>query len=79
MFSLNINSLRNKITTLTYYAIPFDPDVTCLCETWLTPYIPTRALCIRGYNLVRNDRCLARKQPSTPDSIEYVRGGGVAI
>ena len=53
--------------------MPFNPDVICLCETWLTEYSNPYLISLPGYTLLRNDRGLVKDDNNTP-----VRGGGVA-
>ena len=58
--------MRPKLDELNIVLSNFQPDITCLTETWLTPEVESNLLHIEGLTLFRNDRVSRR-------------GGGTAI
>ena len=65
IFSSNICSLKNKVTSLNAEILIHQPDIVTIQETWLNHSIPDSDLSIPNFSIIRRDR------PS--------RGGGVAI
>ena len=67
IFYLNIRSLKNKITELSYLIIKQDIDILAVTETWLHKNIDTHLVDIEGYILIRLDRTTGK------------RGGGLEV
>ena len=66
VLNLNVRSLLPKFEEVKNKSVGF--DIMSFTETWLTKYIPSGAINIKGYNLVRQDRDRNNK-----------RGGGICL
>ena len=67
MVHINARSLFNKLSDI---AINFDfCDIIVITETWLTRSVPTPAITIDGFSVVRQDRDTSRTK----------KGGGICI
>jgi len=56
LYSLNSQSLANKIALLAVFIKDHDPDVLVISETWLSPNIPSAEIFPPHYNASRKDR-----------------------
>ena len=65
-FSFNARSLFPKFDEFRLSVSSLDPDIICICETWLTNDIQNSEISLPGYSLFRKD------------SLHKI-GGGVAI
>ena len=54
---INVRSLKSKIPDMrSDISDVYGFDVLAICETWLSPKVPSRLLAISGYRLYRSDR-----------------------
>ena len=56
-----------KVDELALFLRTNNVDIACITETWLKSTVPSSAIDIAGYSLVRNDRH------------DYIIGGGVCV
>ena len=55
-FSFNARSLFPKFDEFRLSVSSLDPDIICICETWLTNDIQNSEISLPGYSLFRKDR-----------------------
>ena len=67
LFVSNSRSLRSKIDELACTVATYSVDVVAITETWLSDDVPSSAVELRGYSMIRHDRSDGR------------RGGGVCV
>ena len=67
MVHLNVRNLFNKLDQIRHNFSGM--DVIIISEKWLTPSIPDAALCVPGFNLIRQDRY----------HVSGKRGGGLCV
>ena len=53
---VNSRSIVRKIDELEYYSNEYKIDIIIVTETWLSDNIPSEAVNISGYTLIRKDR-----------------------
>lgn len=66
IYQINVQSLKPKILELRQHLADTGCDVILVCETWLSPHVPSRLVTFPGFDMVRSDRRTGR-------------GGGVAV
>ena len=67
LFVSNSRSLRSKIDELACTVATYPVDVVAITETWLSDDVPSSAVELRGYSMIRHDKSDGR------------RGGGVCV
>ena len=65
IYSMNVQSLCNKLHEFDNFVRETKPAVVCVCETFFAPCLQDSAVCPGGYKVFRKDR--------------VQKGGGVAI
>ena len=53
----NLNSLVNKVGSLSYFISSYSTrlGLICICESWLTPSVSSSSVNIQGFSLFRHD------------------------
>ena len=61
LFVSNSRSLRSKIDELACTVATYPVDVVAITETWLSHDVPSPAVELRGYSMIRHDRFDGRR------------------
>ena len=72
LFVSNSRSLRSKIDELACTVATYPVDVVAITETWLSDDVPSSAVELRGYSMIRHDRSDGRRGRGVCVYVKYL-------